>query len=106
MQEVIRLQHGFNFLSLIQWLYQYRTTRWMLLCAMEVYEHVPQASRMMDEGYQVLKENGFCYFSAADKYMVMEGHYHLPFLSWIPKRLAHFYLYPWIPTYIWVLTKK
>lgn len=54
MQEVIRLQHGFNFLSLIQWLYQYRTTRWMLLCAMQVYEHMPQASRIMLEVYQVL----------------------------------------------------
>ena len=103
--------------------------------------------------------------------MIMEGHYGLPFLSWIPKPLAHLYLkitrkgnsyyeehrslrglmqlvkkfrihdytlavvrnpekffaadilntqtllykwirrvaphvYPWIPTYIWVLTKK
>ena len=24
--------------------------------------------------------------------MVIEGHYHLPFLSWIPKSFAHFYL--------------
>ena len=24
--------------------------------------------------------------------MVIEGHYHLPFLSWIPKPLAHLYL--------------
>ena len=57
-----------------------------------IYEHVPNANQMMKEIYRVLKENGFCYFSAANKYMVMEGHYHLPFLSWIPKRLAHFYL--------------
>lgn len=136
-----------------------------------IYEHVPDASQMMREIYRVLKEDGFCYFSAGNKYMIMEGHYHLPFLSWIPKRLAHFYLkmtrkgnfyyeehlslqglrklvkgfqihdytlfiirdpeeffatdilnresflykwirwlapylYPWIPTYIWVLTKK
>ena len=136
-----------------------------------VYEHVPDASRMMREIYRVLKKEGFCYLSAGNKYMVMEGHYHLPFLSWIPRRLAHFYLkiagrgnfyyeehlsvrglrklvaafeihdytlsiirdpqrffatdlfpvhsflhkrlrwlapyvYPWIPTYVWILTKK
>ena len=136
-----------------------------------VYEHVPDADRMMGEIYRVLKEEGFCYFSAGNKYMIMEGHYGLPFLSWIPKPLAHLYLkitrkgnsyyeehrslrglmqlvkkfrihdytlavvrnpekffaadilntqtllykwirrvaphvYPWIPTYIWVLTKK
>jgi ubiquinone/menaquinone biosynthesis C-methylase UbiE len=136
-----------------------------------IYEHVPNANQMMKEIYRVLKENGFCYFSAANKYMIIEGHYHIPFLSWLPKPLAHLYLkltgkghfyyeqhlslqglkqlvkkfrihdytlsiirdpekffatdiiptqsflykwirilapylYPWIPTYIWVLTKK
>jgi 2-polyprenyl-3-methyl-5-hydroxy-6-metoxy-1,4-benzoquinol methylase len=136
-----------------------------------IYEHVPQANQMMDEIYRVLKKEGFCYFSAGNKYAIMEGHYHLPMLSWFPKPLAHLYLkfagkgnfyyeqhfslrelrqlvkkfrihdytlsvirnpekfsatdlinpksflykgvhllapylYPWIPTYIWILTKK
>ncbi|MBS3905406.1 MAG: class I SAM-dependent methyltransferase [Syntrophaceae bacterium] len=136
-----------------------------------IYEHVPNAHRMMDDIFRVLKEDGFCYFSAGNKYMIMEGHYALPFLSWLPKPLAHLYLkltrkggfyyedhyslrglkklvkrfhvrdytlsiikdperfsatdlfnsksfsykwirffapflYPWIPTYIWVLTRK
>jgi len=136
-----------------------------------IYEHVPYSDRMMDEVYRVLKEDGFCYFSAGNKYMVIEGHYGLPFLSWVPKSFAHLYLkmtgtgnfyyeehlslrelrklvkkfrmhdytlpiirnpekffatdlfnpksllykcirllapyfYPWIPTYIWVLTKR
>jgi len=57
-----------------------------------IYEHVPYADQMMDEVYRVLKEEGFCYFSAGNKYMVIEGHYGLPFLSWIPKSLAHLYL--------------
>jgi len=136
-----------------------------------IYEHVPCADRMMDEIYRVLKEKGFCYFSAGNKYMILEGHYGLPFLSWVPKSFAHYYLkmtgkgsfyyeehlslrglkklvqkfqiydytlriiqnpekfsatdlfnpnsflykcirvlaphfYPWVPTYIWVLTKR
>jgi 2-polyprenyl-3-methyl-5-hydroxy-6-metoxy-1,4-benzoquinol methylase len=136
-----------------------------------IYEHVPEAKRMMEEVYRVIKQEGFCYFSAGNKYMLIEGHYYLPFLSWLPKSLAHLYLkftgkgnfyyeqhlslrklkelvrkfrihdytlsiicepkkffasdlinprsslykwirllapylYPWIPTYIWVLTKK
>jgi ubiquinone/menaquinone biosynthesis C-methylase UbiE len=57
-----------------------------------IYEHVPDADQMMDEIYRVLKEEGFCYFSAGNKYMVIEGHYGLPFLSWVPKPLAHLYL--------------
>jgi ubiquinone/menaquinone biosynthesis C-methylase UbiE len=57
-----------------------------------IYEHVPCADQMMDEVYRVLKEDGFCYFSAGNKYMVIEGHYGLPFLSWVPKPIAHGYL--------------
>ena len=57
-----------------------------------IYEHVPCAEQMMDEVYRVLKEEGFCYFSAGNKYMITEAHYGLPFLSWVPKLLAHRYL--------------
>lgn len=136
-----------------------------------IYEHVPQPRKLMDEIYRILKEDGFCYFSAGNKYMVLEGHYGLPFLSWLPRPLASLYLrmlgkgdfyyeehlslrglkhlarrfrihdytlsiireperfrstdllnpdsflykwirlsapylYPWIPTYVWVLTKR
>jgi ubiquinone/menaquinone biosynthesis C-methylase UbiE len=136
-----------------------------------IYEHVPEPEKMMEEIYRILREDGFCYFSAGNKYMVLEGHYRLPFLSWLPRPLANLYLkmlgkgdcyyeehlslrglkqlvkrfrvhdytlsvirepekfhgtdllnpdsflykwirllapylYPWIPTYVWVLTKK
>jgi ubiquinone/menaquinone biosynthesis C-methylase UbiE len=57
-----------------------------------IYEHVPDADQMMGEIYRVLKEEGFCYFSAGNKYMMIEEHYGLPFLSWVPKPLAHLYL--------------
>ena len=57
-----------------------------------IYEHVPDASRMMREIYRVLKKNGICYFAAGNKYVFMEGHYRLPFLSWLPKKIANVYL--------------
>lgn len=57
-----------------------------------IYEHVPYANQMMGEIYRVLKEDGFCYFSAGNKYAIIEGDYRLPFLSWLPKFLAHLYL--------------
>ena len=136
-----------------------------------IYEHVPQADRMMDEIFRVLKREGICYFAAGNRHMIVEGHYGLPFLSWLPGPLSNLYLkctgkgdfyyeqhlslrglkrlvrkfqihdytlsiireperffatdlvnsksflfgwvrrlaphlYPWIPTYVWVLTKK
>jgi 2-polyprenyl-3-methyl-5-hydroxy-6-metoxy-1,4-benzoquinol methylase len=63
----------------------------VIICK-HLYEHVPNAYQMMEEIFRVLKEDGFCYFSAGNKYMIMEGPYVLPFLSWLPKPLAHLYL--------------
>jgi len=57
-----------------------------------IYEHVPESNRLMDEIHRVLKKDGFCYFAAGNRYVLIEGHYHLPFLSWLPKPLAHLYL--------------
>jgi len=57
-----------------------------------VYEHVPDSHLLMEEVYRVLKKGGFCYFAAGNKYSVIEGHYFLPFLSWLPKPVANLYL--------------
>lgn len=63
----------------------------VVICA-QVYEHVPDAQRLMDEIYRVLKPSGVCYFSAGNRLNLMEPHYRLPLLSVMPKFLAHIYL--------------
>jgi ubiquinone/menaquinone biosynthesis C-methylase UbiE len=63
----------------------------VVVCS-QVYEHVPDPARMMDEIYRVLVPGGVCYFAATNRFCIMEKHYHLPFLSVIPVRLAHVYL--------------
>ena len=63
----------------------------MVICS-HIYEHVPHAEKMMQEIYRVLKKEGVCYFSAANRLNLMEAHYKLPFLSIIPKPVAHIYL--------------
>jgi ubiquinone/menaquinone biosynthesis C-methylase UbiE len=57
-----------------------------------VYEHVPDAGQMFSEIHRVLKPGGFCYFSGNNRVMIMEPHYKLPFLSLLPRRLAHLYM--------------
>jgi SAM-dependent methyltransferase len=47
---------------------------------------------MFNEIYRVLKQDGICYLSAGNKYNIIEGHYKLPFLSWLPQILANLYL--------------
>jgi len=62
-----------------------------IICT-QIYEHVPDASRMFDEIYRVLRPGGFCYFAGNNRIMIMEPHYRIPFLSLLPRRLAHRYL--------------
>lgn len=63
----------------------------VVVCS-HVYEHVPNARQMFDEIYRVLKPGGFCYFSGNNRVMYMEPHYRLPFLSLLPRPLAHVYM--------------
>lgn len=62
----------------------------VIICA-HIYEHVPDAVRLMNEIYRILKPGGVCYFAAGNRLNINEAHYHLPFLSVIPKPLAHIY---------------
>jgi ubiquinone/menaquinone biosynthesis C-methylase UbiE len=63
-----------------------------LIICNQVYEHVPSAERLISEIYRVLNEEGICYFGAVNKYDIIEKHYKLPFLSWLPRNIANKYL--------------
>ncbi len=63
----------------------------VILCN-HVYEHVPDAPRLMQEIWRLLKPGGICYFAAGNRLAINEPHYNLPFLSLLPKPLAHLYM--------------
>jgi len=63
----------------------------IVICS-HVYEHVPNSGKMMDEIFRVLKKNGICYFAAGNRFVFMEPHHRLPFLSIMPKVFANSYL--------------
>ncbi len=58
----------------------------------QVYEHVDDQSALMGEIFRVLKPGGVCYFGIGTRHVLIEGHYKLPFLSWVPHSVAHFYM--------------
>ena len=63
----------------------------VVFCA-NVYEHVPDAKKMMLEINRLLKPGGICYFAAGNRLVWKDGEYRLPLLAVIPKSLAHHYL--------------
>ena len=63
----------------------------IVICS-QIYEHVADAWKMMDEVWRVLVPGGVCYFAAGNKIMWKEPHYQLPLLSLLPRPLGHMYL--------------
>lgn len=57
-----------------------------------LYEHVEDQPSLFRELRRVLAPGGAAYLSAGNRLMVMEPHYRLPFLSWLPRSLADRYL--------------
>jgi ubiquinone/menaquinone biosynthesis C-methylase UbiE len=63
-----------------------------LVTCTHIYEHVPDAKRMLDEIHRVLKPGGFCYFAAENRLRLWDEHYNLPFVTVLPRPLADLYV--------------
>ncbi len=57
-----------------------------------VYEHVGDQVALFAEAYRVLARGGRAYVAAGSRLAIIEPHYRLPFLSWLPARTAGSYL--------------
>ena len=57
-----------------------------------VYEHTDNPPTLAAEILRLLKPTGVCYFAGPNKYSLIEPHYHLPFLSWLPQGVANSYV--------------
>jgi SAM-dependent methyltransferase len=57
-----------------------------------IYEHVPDVGAVMAEIRRVLKPDGAVYLGLGNRLGIMEPHHRLPFLSWLPRRLADVYV--------------
>jgi 2-polyprenyl-3-methyl-5-hydroxy-6-metoxy-1,4-benzoquinol methylase len=70
----------------------FRNETFDVVTCTHIYEHVPDAEKLMAEIYRVLKPGGVCFFSAGNRFSLIEPHYRLPLLSVVPKAVAHVYL--------------
>jgi len=58
----------------------------------QIYEHVVDPVPVAAEIRRVLAPGGVAYLGLANRLGVIEPHYKLPFLSWLPRPLAHRYI--------------
>lgn len=57
-----------------------------------IYEHVVDADAVMRDIRRVLKPDGVVYLGLGNRLGIVEPHYKLPFLSWLPKPAADRYV--------------
>lgn len=57
-----------------------------------VYEHVPDANRLFDEVWRVLRPGGIAYVGAPNRLGPIEPHHKLLGLSWLPPRAGDVYV--------------
>lgn len=63
----------------------------VLICA-QCYEHVANSKRLSEEVFRLLRPGGICLFSGPNRLAIVEDHYGLPLLSWLPRSLANIYV--------------
>lgn len=63
-----------------------------VVVANHVYEHVPDPERLFAEIWRVLRPGGLAYVAAGNRLTLIEPHYRLPFLSWLPVAGSDLYL--------------
>jgi 2-polyprenyl-3-methyl-5-hydroxy-6-metoxy-1,4-benzoquinol methylase len=62
-----------------------------IICA-QVYEHVASEPALITEIERVIRPGGIVFFSGPNKLFPIEPHFFLPFLHWMPDKMARFYM--------------
>ncbi len=57
-----------------------------------VLEHIPNQKTHLSEIHRVLKKKGILYLATPNRWWVMDPHYKLPFITWLPAKIAAHYI--------------
>jgi len=70
----------------------FRDAAFDLVISNLVIEHVSDPQAHLREIKRVLKPDGLTYLAAPNRFALLEPHYHLPLLSWLPTRVSDRYV--------------
>lgn len=88
-------QSGFQFHLIEDTTLPFPDESFDIVLSNHVIEHVGlelDQRRHVREVHRVLRPDGILYMATATRWLLMEPHYHLPFLSWLPRPAAGLYL--------------
>ena len=87
-----RATSGFDFILGRAETLPFPSESFSIVVSNHVIEHVADAAAHLREVRRVLASGGFAYVATPNRFAVLEPHYKLPFLSWLPRGLADAYM--------------
>lgn len=94
-EDVRRVTGGYRFTLVDDVMLPFADASFDVVVSNHVIEHVGDArqqSRHLEELARVLRPGGVGYLAVPCRWMLVEPHYRLPFLSWLPQRAADLYV--------------
>lgn len=82
----IRIQHG------VGEALPYPNDSFSFINLAEVLEHVREPQKVLSEVQRVLSDDGLAYISIPNRFGFIDPHYHTPFVNWLPRRTADYFL--------------
>lgn len=86
------IHKNFNFKKVKDELLPFKKNFFDVIISNVVIEHLNNQDKHLKEIYRTLKKGGICYLVAPNKWNLKEPHYGILFLSWLPKKLADYYV--------------
>lgn len=94
-EDVRLVKEGFGFQIVAGTTLPFANESFDVVVSNHVIEHVGNESAQVDhlkEMRRVLRPGGVAYLAVPSRWMIVEPHFRLPFLSWVPPRIANAYV--------------
>lgn len=94
-EDVREVKEGFHFTKVEGVELPFEDATFDVVVSNHVIEHVGNGTAQLDhlrEMARVLRPDGVCYLAVPNRWMLVEPHFKLPFLSWLPSSLADAYV--------------
>lgn len=91
----LQVRDGFRFVQVNDTALPFEDKSFDAIISNHVMEHVGDRKSQLNhlgEIHRVLKEDGWCYFAVPNRWRLIEPHFKLPLLSWLPQSLRSSYV--------------